>query len=120
MAFSFSRTFNKGGKFDIDTTGFEYASMADLFAQNGADKVYPLTAVYINHKSQFGDAPVFASVGFFVNAPKHMLDTANDILSSPDAIDAINGHHVGFSIRQYTQKTYNRVCYSIDFIDVEW
>ena len=120
MGFSFEKVYNKGGKFDIDTNGFGYMSLADLFAQNGKDKVYPLAAIYINTKSQFGNAPVFATTDCFVNVPKHMLDTAQAILSDSEAIDAINKHLVGFTIHQYTQKQFNRVCYGVNFVDVDW
>lgn len=120
MAFSFEKSYNRGGKFSIDTNGFGYMSLADLFAQNGADRVYPLAAIYINTKSQFGNAPVFATNEYFVNVPKHMLDTAQAILSDSDAIDAINSHMVGFKIHQYIQKRFNRVCYGVNFVDIDW
>lgn len=114
----FSSRFNKGRKFDIDTTNFEYASLADLFNANGADMVYPLTAIYINKKSKFGDAPVFATNDCFVNAPSHMLETAMEILADDEAIADINGGKVGFEIYPYTAEKFNRDCFGINFIDM--
>lgn len=117
---SFASKYNRASKFTYDTNGFGYMSLADLFNANGANKIYPLTAVYINTRSQFGNAPVFATTDCYVNVPKHMLDAANDILSDDEAIKAINDRQVGFKIHTYIQKRFNRVCYGVNFVDVDW
>lgn len=114
----FANRFNKGRKFDVDTSNFEYESLADLFNANGKDKVYPLTAIYINTKSKFGDAPVFATDTCFVNVPSHMLDTAKEILSDDDAIDDINKGRVGFTIYPYTAEKFNRDTFGVNFVDM--
>ena len=114
----FANRFNKGRKFDVDTTNFHYESLADLFNNDGAGVVYPLTAIYINTKSKYGKAPVFATDKFFVNAPSHMLDTANEILLDDDAIAAINKGEVGFTIYPYTAEKFNRDCFGINFVDL--
>lgn len=115
----FASRFNKGRKFDIDTTNFTYESMADLYNNEGAGVVYPLTALYINTKSKFGDAPVFATDKFFVNAPSHMLDTVREILADDEAVAAINNGEVGFMIYPYVQEKFNRECFGINFVDIE-
>lgn len=115
----FASKFNKTRKFDVDTSKFEYESMADLFNEHGKDKVYPLTAIYINSKSKFGDAPVLATDTCFVNAPSHMLDTAKEILADDEAVAAINNGEVGFTIYAYTAEKYNRDTFGINFVDIE-
>lgn len=115
---SFAKRFNKEKKFAIDTTGFNYASLADLYNQNGAECVYPLTAIYINTKGKYQDAPVFATDSFFVNIPSHMIDVANEILHDEEAIASINGGEVGFKIYAYRNNRYSKDCYGVDFVDM--
>lgn len=114
----FANRFNKARKFNVDTTSFEYESMADLYNANGKDKVYPLTAIYINTKSKYGNAPVFATDSCFVNAPQHMLDVVNEILADDEAVAAINNGEVGFTIYPYTAEKFNRETFGINFVDL--
>ena len=114
----FTNKFNKGKKFNIDTTGFKYVSLEKLYCANGEEKVYPLTAVYINRKSSYGDAPVFATDNCFVNVPSYMLDTVNDILADEEAIEDINNAKVGFTIYTYHSVRYNCDCYGVNFADM--
>ena len=115
----FASKFNKQRKFDVDTSKFQYESLADLFNSNGKDKVYPLTAIYINTKSKYGAAPVLATDNCFVNAPSHMLDTAKEILADDEAVAAINNGEVGFTIYPYTAEKFNRDCFGVNFVDIE-
>lgn len=114
----FTSRFNKGRKFDVDTTNFQYESLADLYNTYGKEKVYPLTAIYINTKSKFGEAPVFATDEGFVNAPSHMLDTAKEILADDEAVADINSGKVGFEIYPYKAEKFNRDCFGINFVDM--
>ena len=111
--------YNKARKFSVDTTGYEYRKLADLFMENGAGAVYTVRGIYINTKTKFNDAPVIATDGFFVNLPSHMTETAREILGDNEFIDAINAGKIGFTVHEYTQKKYNRVCYGINFVDIE-
>lgn len=113
----FASKFNKARKFDVDTTHFQYESLADMYNANGKEHIYPLTAIYINTKSKFGSAPVFATDTCFVNAPSHMLDTAREILADDEAVAAINNGEVGFEIYPYTAEKFNRECFGINFVD---
>lgn len=117
---SFASKYNKGNKFAIDTEGWsEYRDLKSLYKENGDDFIYPIHGFYINRKSQFGDAPVIICDGYFVNCPKHLLDTVYDILASEEAIADINAGKAGFRIRTYEAKNYkNKKCYSIEFVDV--
>jgi len=116
---SLANRYNKARKFDVDTTGFEYRKLSDLFSANGAGYVYIVKAIYINMKTKFNDAPVIATDSFFVNLPSHMTNTAREILNDDEFIGAINAGKIGFTVHEYTQKKYNRVCYGINFVDVE-
>ena len=102
--------FTKGRIFDFPTTRFEYRSLSELYNENGANQVYPLTAMYVNSKSNFGVAPVFATTDCFVNNTSHMVDVVNQILADEEAIKAINEGKIGFVIYPYTQKKFNKKC----------
>lgn len=114
---SFASKYNKGRKFDVNTSGFGYASLADLYNQYGKDHVYPLLGIYINTKGKYSDAPVFATDGVLVNIPSHMLDVSKQIMNDDEAIEAINAGHAGFRIYSYHDDKHNKNCWSVDFVD---
>lgn len=116
---SFANRFNKGKKFDFNTEGLEFTSLADLYNANGADKQYTLKAIFINTKSKYGDTPVFASPEFLVNAPMHMLDTVKEILSDESAITDINDNKVGFMIYPYKAEKFNVDTFGVKFVDLK-
>ena len=116
---SFANRFNKGKKFNFNTEGLEFTSLADLYNANGENKEYILKAIFINTKSKFGDTPVFASDKFLVNAPSHLLDTVNEILSDASAIASINNDEVGFTIYPYKSEKFNVDTFGIKFVDLK-
>ena len=105
-------------RFDLNTDGFTYASLSDLFNQYGKNAVYPFYALYINRRSRFGEAPVVATRNEFVNLPKHLLDDCQQMLSDPEILEAINRGECGFRIYQYTDARYNRVCFGVEWVDI--
>lgn len=115
---SFAKRFNKGKKFDFNTEGLEFTSLADLYNNNGEENIYLLKAIFINTKSKFGDTPVFASTDFVVNVPQHLLDTVKDILNDEDAIADINNNKVGFTIYPYKSEKFNVDTFGIKFVDM--
>lgn len=115
---AFATRFNKEKKFDIDTNGFGYKTLADMYNTYGKETVYPLKAVYINTKGKFADNPVFATDSEFVNIPAHMTDVARSIIVDEEAIKDINRGVVGFSIYEYENKTFHKTCYGVRFVDV--
>lgn len=120
MAFDFAGTFNKDvNKFTIDTEGFEYYNLKDLYENNGADEVYPLFGFYINKKGNYGDAPVAYTDEYYVNLPQHLLDVVKEIMANPEAVAAINNGEVEFTIYQYQDEKHKKDCYSIRFVNKE-
>lgn len=110
--------FNRTKKFNIDTSNFEYKSLAEIY--NGdPEEVYPITAIYINTKSKFGAAPVIATDEYLVNAPAHLVDSCQEILNDDEAIQMINNGEAGFKIYIYHNDKYNTDCFGIEFVDVE-
>ena len=115
---SFATKYNKGKIFDVDTTGFTYASIKDLFNENGAKHIYPLRGIWINTKGKFGDQPLVATDKFYVNLPTHMLNTCKEIMKDDEAINDINNGKAGFQIYSYTNAKFDRECLGIKFVDI--
>ena len=45
---SFAKRFNKEKLFNIDTEGFEYFSLEDLYRPDNEDMVFPVRGIYLN------------------------------------------------------------------------
>ena len=114
---SIASKYNHGRKFTFEIPeNFEYASLADLYNNNGADFVYCVRALYINHKGKFGDAPVAVTSGEIVNLPKYLLEAVEAIRRDAEAVDAINNQQFGFRIRVYNNN--GRTCYTVNWVDM--
>lgn len=118
---SFAAKHNKGSVFKCDTEGFEYKSLKDLYAENGADEVYPIQGLYINRKSEYGDAPVAICMDCFVNLPQHMTDEVVEIMRTPEDVESIKAGAVGFTIEQYTKTVgkKDKLCHGIKWVDID-
>lgn len=112
--------YNKGGViFDINIEGFNFTSLKALFDKDPSI-IYPIDGLYINKKSDFGDHPVaiVAKDGLLVDLPGHETETVKEIMKDEEVIEAIKAGKVGFSIHQYEQKKYKKVCYGIHWEDI--
>lgn len=128
MAFSFSKRFNKERLFNIDTSNFDYYSLEELYNESLEEAAgdietanqyeYTICGVYINTKGNFEPAPVIALDDRYVNLPAHLTKACEDMLRDPQCIRAINEGRCGFSIYKYTQKRYNKECYSVRWCDL--
>lgn len=109
--------FNMGRRFKFEIPEeFQFASLVDLYNNNGADHVYPVMVLYINHKSQYGAAPVAVTTAELVNLPKHLLDSVRAICADADAVAAINNNRFGFKIRPYERN--GKTCFSVEWVDL--
>ena len=105
--------YNKGARFDYKMPeGAGYKNLSDF----PEDKEIPIKGLYINHKSQYGDAPVAMIDGSFVNLPKHLTDTVKDMLHDDEFIAAVNAGKVGFKV--YSYENNSKTCYSVNWIDL--
>ena len=120
MAFrySFANEFNREKLFDIDTSGFDYMSLEDIY-DGDESRVFPCCGVYMSTKGYYGEHPVIATESYYVNLPQHLTDMVRSILNDKRAIKAINDGLVGFTIYSYEQKRFGTVCYSIRWVDVK-
>ena len=106
----------------VSTAGRKYFKLEDLAAQYAPDKRYIIDCMFINTKSQYGDAPVVGVAEvkepYMVNLPKHLLNEVRDMISDVEAIEAIQLGRAGFTIRIYNPKGSNRNCYTVDWCDI--
>ena len=84
------------------------------------DFEHQLQGLYINRKSEYGDAPVAITTEFFVNLPEYMLDEVQEILKSSEDIEDIKAGKVGFKVEPYEKKIgkQTKTCYGIRWIDI--
>lgn len=114
--FSFAKSFNKN-TFDVDVTDFEYCKLAALYNATAPQTVYRVNAMWVT-KSPLGDSPVFvvSELGKLVNMPTHTAAMVREITSNTDAVDAIKGGKVGFTVYEY--ESHGKKCYGVRFVDL--
>lgn len=112
--------FNKGNRYTFQAPeDFEFKDLVELYDQNGKDHVYPLKGLFINTKSQFGDAPVAITEQCYVHLPKHTLDTVKLMNSDDEFVEAVNAGKVGFKIYTYVAKAFgDKLCFAPEWIDL--
>lgn len=108
---SFADRHNKGQqRFDFRLEGNDIP-FKKLSALEGDDHLYVIRGFFISKAGKFGKHPVAVvsemndmENGFFVDFPKSSLDEVEEILESPEDIEAINHHHVAFTTHKYDNK----------------
>lgn len=118
--FSGFESFNGGRRFDVDVTGFKYYSLKEMMEESGdPEKIYIVKGLYINTKGLYDVAPVAALDDRYVNLPSHLTSVVEAILDDKRAVAAINAGKCGFKIREYKQEKYDKLCQSIEWVDVK-
>ena len=117
LIMSYATKYNKGIKFTFKTADdVQYVSLEELYKQN-PEQIHDVKALYINTKSRFGDAPCVAvDPVIIVNLPKHLLETVKEMISDNECVDAINNNEVKFKIYSYNDSTFNKTCYSVEWL----
>ena len=113
---------NRGNKFTIDTTGFEYKSLSELYNETSPDIVFSVHGAYIGkfyskREKKEVECCFVASDGYFISLPAHLVDTVKEILTDQECVDQMNGGGAGLVVRPYEKdgETY----YTADFVDVD-
>lgn len=105
-------------RFKIDTQGFDFKKLGELYNRKKPDMVFTVHGLYINRKSKYGDSPFAASDGYFISLPAHLTDVVKEILSDDDSVKQINDGKAGLVIRTYDDDQ-GVTHYSADFVDIE-
>ena len=111
--------YNSNRRFTFEASeDMPFMSLEEVYAKHGADAVIPLRALYINNKSKYGPAPVAITDFAFINLPKHMLSTVEDMINDKEVVAYINAGNAGFQVTQYVPRNYpDRIAYSVEWID---
>lgn len=108
--------FNKGSRFEyIDTEGYEYRKLVDLYEQYGKDTTYPIRALYLND-TKFGKSVVAVTDGYFINLPSHTQNDVAEIISDDELVAQINAGEVSIRIHEYFSDKYNKTFYGINWV----
>jgi hypothetical protein len=109
--------FNKGTiDWGIDTKDMKYIKLSEFKEGD----IVPVKGLFINNKGKFEPHPVAISENGLIDLPMHQTDTVNEILASPEVVEAIKQGKVAFKVRIYNAVKYsNKECYSVEWVDME-
>lgn len=105
-------------RFKVDTEGFEFKKLGDLYVPKNPDAVFSVYGLYINRKSKYGESPFAASDGYFISLPSHLTDVVKEILSDDACIEQMNTGKAGLTIRTYEDDK-GVTHYTADFVDLD-
>ena len=120
MAFVNFESFNRERLFDIDTSGFKYYKLRELYEEDGEGKEYVICGLYISNKSEYAEeSPIAALEDRYVNLPEFQLPEVKEMLESKAAVAAINRGEGAFKIEKYIKKLKkgSRTCYKAVWCD---
>ena len=103
-------------RFKVDTEGFTYKKLGELYNPKNPDTVFSVYGLYIG-KGKYGDSPFAASDGYYISLPGHLADVVRSILGDADAIEQMNTGKAGLKIRTYDDDK-GVTHYTADFVDV--
>ena len=90
--------------------------------QFSENEIVQVLGCYTNKKSNFGDEPIFivrnctGSI-YFVNMPKHHLETLNTIINNSELVQGINDGKCFIKIVTYFSKKYKKMCFDFEFVE---
>ena len=104
--------FNKERLFNINTAGFDYVNLEDLYNTSKPGTQFKVCGLYIGTKSQFDpEVPIVALADKYVNLPVHQLAEVQAMLSDRSAIQGIRNGECAFTITKYYQQKYKKDCF---------
>jgi len=112
----FSR-FNRGSEFNaINTEGYEYRKLEELYKEYGKEATYPIRALYVNN-GKYGERATAVTDGFFINLPNHAVADVKKIIADDELVQMINDGLVSISIYEYYSHKYNGTFYGFKWIE---
>jgi len=109
--------FNRGSKFNpINTEGFEYRKLEELYKEYGEEMEYPVKALHVN-KTKYGESVVATTDGYFINLPSHVVNDVKEIIENDELVQMINDGRVSITIYEYYSHKYNGTFYGIKWVE---
>lgn len=110
--------FNKGGiDWGIDTEKMNYIKLSEFPV---SDDIIKINGVFINKKGNFGAHPVAIGDGSLIDLPAHLSEAVEEMLASPEVVEAIKNGKVGFKVRSYDADKFGKKdCRSVEWVDIE-
>ena len=100
-------------EWDIDTNGFVFKKIKDLYEETNVVQVF---GFFFVKSENYGLQPVAILKDCLLNLPTHKREIISEMLKNPDAVNAIKNGECSLTFRQYKSK-YNKVCYDFDFVN---
>ena len=109
--------FNKGTiDWGIDTKDMKYIKLSEFKEGD----IVPIKGLFINKKGNYDPHPVAIAENGLIDLPQHQTDTVNEILASPEVVEAIKQGKVAFKVRTYNATKFgNKECLSVEWVDIE-
>ena len=115
---SLAKGLNRTHLFDIDTTGFDYTTLAKLLERDGEGHAYTIRGAYINTQSRYYEkSPLLALDDIYVNLPQHQLEDVETMREDPAYVQGINEGRLGFIIESYMID--DSIYYKAQFVDMK-
>ena len=111
--------FNRGigSRFNpINTEGYEFRKLEELYNEYGKEMEYPVRALYVN-ETKYGESAVAATDGFFISLPSHTVNDVREIIEDDELVQIINEGRVSISIYEYYSHKYNGTFYGIKWVE---
>ena len=107
--------FNKSNRIEwgIKTENLPFKKLSELASEK--IEVVKVRGFYLTN-TKFGKQANMITDSSIVNCPMSLTDTIESILNDNDAINAIKNGECYVKIRMYHPKTYNKDCYTFDFV----
>ena len=109
--------FNKGSiDWGVDTSNMNYIKLSEL----AVGDLVKVKGVYINSKGNFGAHPVAISDNGLIDLPSHQTEAVQEMIASPEVVEAMKGGKVGFKVRSYDADKFGKKdCRSVEWIDID-
>ena len=103
--------FNKGSKFTVDTTGFEFKKLSEV----GEGEEVQVRGFFFT-EGNYGRQPILISDGVLYNLPGYMEQQICDIIADDEAVASINAGNESAVVRLYHNEKFNKDSWTVDFI----
>lgn len=108
--------FNKTNRIDwnVNFSNFPYRKIADVYSEGV--KFVKIRGFYVQN-GKFGKQANAITDSYILNLPKHATETIEQILDDSEAVESIKNGECWIQLYSYHSKTYNRECFSFNFVD---